>query len=99
MKPAKETFLLALELESSLRAPLNRSTFKTRERCFTCEGYGHHANECSSIKCSNCGEFRHNGYQCPSKSQHTNNVQIDDIDNSKIVEDVQIPSEVTSDDD
>ena len=31
------------------------------------------------------------------KSQLTDNVQIDDIDNSRIVEDVHIPSEVTSD--
>ena len=54
-------------------------------------------NECSSIKWSKCGEFKHYDYQCPSESQHTNNVQIDDIDNSRIVEDVHIHSEVTSD--
>jgi len=33
----------------------------------------------------------------PSKSQHTNNVQIDYINNSRIVEDVHVPFEVTSD--
>ena len=31
----------------------------------------------------------------PSKSQHTDNVQIDDINNSRIVEDVHIPFDVT----
>jgi len=30
------------------------------------------------------------------KSQHTDNVQIDDIDNLRIVENVHIPFEVTS---
>ena len=45
MKSVKETFLLALEL-------LELSTFKTRGRCFTCEGYGHYVYECPSNKCS-----------------------------------------------
>ena len=55
------------------------------------------AYECLSIKCSKCREFEHYDYQCPSKSQHTDNVYIDDIDNSKIVENVCIPSVVASD--
>jgi len=58
-----------------------------------CEGYGYYTYECPSIKCSKCGEFEHYDYQCPSKD----NVQIDDINNLKIVEDVHIASEVTSD--
>ena len=33
----------------------------------------------------------------PSKSRHTDNVQIDDIDNSRIVEDVHMPFEVIND--
>jgi len=89
MKSVKKTFLLALEVELS--------TIKIRERCSTCEGYKHYAYECPSIKCSKCGEFEHYDYQYPSKSQHTDNVQINDIDNSRIVEDVHIPSEVASD--
>jgi len=39
LKSVEETFLLALELEVSLRAPLNRRfIFKTRKQCSTCEG-------------------------------------------------------------
>ena len=49
------------------------------------------------IKCSKCGEFEYYDYQCPSKSQHIVNLQIDDIVNSRIVEDVYVPPEVTSD--
>jgi len=54
MESVKEMFLLALELESSIRAPLNRSTFKIKKWCSTCEGYGHNSYECPSIKCSKC---------------------------------------------
>ena len=43
------------------------------------------------------GEFGHYDYQCLSKSQHIDNVQIDDIDDLRIVEDVHIHFEVTSD--
>jgi len=82
-------FLLALELKLSI--------FKIKERCFICEGYGYCAYEYPLIKCSKCGEFEHYDYQFSSKSQHTDNVQIDDVDNSRIVEDVHIPSEVTND--
>ena len=52
---------------------------------------------CPSIKCSKCEHFEHYNYQCPSKSQHTDNVQIDDINNSRIIEVVHITSEITSD--
>ena len=89
MNFVEETFLLSLELELS--------TFKIRQRCSTCEGCGHFAYECLSIKCSKCGEFEHHDYRCPSKSQHTDNVQIDDIDNSRIAEDGHMPSGITSD--
>jgi len=89
MKSVKKTFILALELELSI--------FKTRERCSTCEGYGHCANECPLIKYSKCWEFEHYDYQCPSKSQHNGNVQIDDIDDSRIVKDIHITFEFTSD--
>ena len=115
MNSLKETFLLALKLEFSLKALLNRKSIFKIKTFYMCEGYGHHSYECTSIKCSMCkryghhayecpsikcskyGEFGHYDYQCPSKSQHTDNVQIDDIDNSRIAEDVQFPSDVTSD--
>ena len=89
MKSVKEIFLLTLELELS--------TFKTRERCSACEGYGHYTYECPSIKCFKCEEFKHYDYQCLSKSHHADNEQIDDIDNLRIVKDVHIPYEITSD--
>jgi len=73
MKSVKETFLLALELGSSLRAPLIGSLLsKSESGVSMCEAYGHHANKC--IKCSKCGEFGPYDYQCPSKSQHIDNV-------------------------
>ena len=98
MKSVEETFLLVLELKLSLKAPSDKKfTFKIRKKCSMCEGYGHHAYECSSIKCSKCGEFRHYDYQYPSKSLHTDIMCTDDIDNSRIVEDVHIASEVISD--
>ena len=51
----------------------------------------------ASRKSSKCGKYEHYDYECPSKSQHTNDVQIDCIDNSRIIEGVHSPSEVTSD--
>ena len=80
---------MALELELF--------TFKIRVQCSTCEGYRQYAYECPSIKYSKCGEFEYYDYQCLTKSEHTDNVQIVDIDNSRFVEDVHIPSEVISD--
>ena len=73
------------------------STFKTREPYSTCAEYEHYVYEYPSTKCSKCEKFEHYDYRCPSKSQHTDNVQIDDIDNSRIVKDAHIPSKVTSD--
>ena len=59
--------------------------------------YEHHAYECPSIKYSKCEEFGHYDYRCPSKSLHIDVVRINDMNNSRIVEGVHIPSEVTSD--
>jgi len=87
MKSVKESILLVL-----YNCPLSKSEsdiLHVRDMDITYER--------PSIKCSNCEEFEHYNYQCPSKSQHTDNAQIDDIDNSKIVEDVHILSEATSD--
>lgn len=42
IKSFKESFLLALKLEWSFRAPLGkRYTFKWRKQCSNCEGFGH----------------------------------------------------------
>ena len=87
MKFVKKIFLLALNLELS--------TSKIREQCSSCEEYERYAYKCPLIKYSKCGEFEHNNYQCSSKSQHIDNVQIEDINNSSIVENVHIPPEVT----
>jgi len=47
MNYVEETFLLALELERSLKTLLNRrTTFKTRKKCSPCKDYGHHTYEC-----------------------------------------------------
>ena len=40
--------------------------------------------------CSKCEGYRHYEYQWPSKSQHVSTVSSDDIDNSKVVEDVML---------
>jgi len=48
------------------------------------------------MKCSKYGEFLHYDKQCPSKSLHIDIVCIDDIDNSRIIENVHISFEVTS---
>jgi len=44
--------------------------------------------------CSKCEGYRHYDYQCPSKSQYVSTVSSDDIDNSKVVEDVHAPKTV-----
>ena len=41
---------------------------------------------------SKCEGYGHYDYQCPSKSQHVGIVPSDDVDNSKVVEDVYVPS-------
>ena len=41
--------------------------------------------------CSKCEEYGHYDYQCPSESQHVITVPDDDVDDSKVVEDVHVP--------
>ena len=98
MKFIEEMFLMALDLELSPKAHSNRKfTFKIKKRCSMCEGSEHHAYKCPSIKCFKCGEFGHYDYQCPQKSQHSHIVRTDDINNSRIVDDIYISPKVTTD--
>ena len=45
----------------------------------------------AKARCSQCEGYGHYDYQCPSESQHVRIVLTDEIDDSKVVEDVQIP--------
>jgi len=42
--------------------------------------------------CSKCERYRHYDYQYPSKSRHISIVPSDDVDDSKVVENVHVPS-------
>jgi len=41
------------------------------------------------FKCEGYGQY---DYQCPSESQHVRIVSSDDVDDSKVIEDVYVPS-------
>jgi len=43
-----------------------------------------------------CQRYGYYDYQCPSKSQHVRTMFSDDVDDSKVVEDVHVPSETAS---
>jgi len=45
---------------------------------------------------SKCEGYGHYNYQCPSKSQHVRTMPIDDVDDSNVVEDVQVPPKTIS---
>jgi len=44
---------------------------------------------------SKCERYGHYDYQCLSKSRHISILPSDDVDDSKVVEDVHIPSKIT----
>jgi len=46
----------------------------------------------AKIWCSMCERYGYYDYQCRSKSHHVRNVPSDDVDDSKVVEDVHVPS-------
>jgi len=46
--------------------------------------------------CSKCERYRHYDYQCPSESQHVRTVLSDDIDDSKVIVDVRVPSKTAT---
>jgi len=47
-------------------------------------------------QCSKYEGYKHYDYQCPSESQYVRIVPIDNVDDSKVVEDVNILLEITS---
>ena len=50
----------------------------------------------AKVRCSMCEEYRHYDHQCPSESKHVRIVPNDDVDNSKVVEVVHVPSKTAS---
>jgi len=50
----------------------------------------------TKARCSKCERYGHYDYQCPSKSQPVSIVLSDDVDDSKVIEDVHVPSKITS---
>jgi len=50
----------------------------------------------AKARCSKCEGYEHHDFQCPSESQHIRTVPIDDVDDSKVVEDVQVPPKTVS---
>ena len=50
----------------------------------------------AKARCSKCEGYGHHDYQCPSESQHIRIVPIDDIDDSKVVDNVQVPPKIVS---
>ena len=47
-------------------------------------------------RCSKCERYAYYDYQCPSENQHVRNVPSDDIDDSKIVDDVHVSPKTAS---
>jgi len=50
----------------------------------------------AKARCCKCEGYEHYDYQCPSESQHVTTMLTDDVDDSKIVEDVHVPSKTVS---
>ena len=50
----------------------------------------------AKARCSESKGYGHYNYQCPSKSQHDSIIPSGDVDDSKIVEYVHVPSKTTS---
>jgi len=48
------------------------------------------------VRCFKFKGYRHYDYQCPSESQHVKTVPIEDVDDSKVIEEVHIPSKTLS---
>ena len=49
----------------------------------------------AKARCSKCEGYKYYDYQCPSESRHVRIVTSDNIDDSKVVEDVNILLEIT----
>jgi len=50
----------------------------------------------TNARFSKCDGYKHYDYQCPSKNQHVSIVSSNDVDGSKVVENIHIPSKITS---
>jgi len=50
----------------------------------------------AKARCSKCERYEHYDYQCPSESQHVRTMPSEDVDESKIVEDVHVPTKIAS---
>ena len=50
----------------------------------------------TKARCSKCEGYGHYDYQCPSKSQPVRIVSSDEVDVSKVIEEVHVPSNTVS---
>jgi len=50
----------------------------------------------AQVRCSKCERYGYYDYQCPSESQHVKIVPTKDVDDSKVVEDIQVPPKTVS---
>ena len=50
----------------------------------------------AKARCPKCEEYEYYDYQCPSESQHVTTMLTDDVDDSKVVEDVHVHFKATS---
>jgi len=50
----------------------------------------------AKARCSKCEGYEHYDYQCPSESQHVRIVSSDEVDVSKVIEEVHVPSNIVS---
>ena len=50
----------------------------------------------AKVWCSKCEEYEHYDYQCSSESQHVRIVSSDEVDVSRVIEKVHIPSNTVS---
>jgi len=50
----------------------------------------------AKARCSKCEGYEHYDYQSPSKNQYVRTVPSDDVNDSKVVENVHIPSKTAS---
>jgi len=50
----------------------------------------------AKFQCFKCERYKHYDYQCPSESRHVRIVHSDNVDDSKVVEDVNILPEISS---
>ena len=90
----KDAFDFALKIDLTFKGIVSA---KAWEQCSKCEGYEQYNYQCPSWeKYSKCEEYWHFDYQCPLESRYVNIVPINDVDDSKVVENDRVPSEISS---